>query len=143
MKRREFITLLGSAAAWPLTTHAQQGERMRRVGMLVTLAAEDRMASARLAALAQGLQELGWIVGRNVQIETQWGGGDPGNAPGDRLARFGAQNGAFCWLFGNTISRDFSVHPDVARCETCPATATAPGVLSAEASVGGMAGAPP
>src|SRR5262249_9295361 len=51
---------------------------MRRVGILVSLAAEDTMASARLAALAQGLQELGWIVGRNVQIETRWGGGDPG-----------------------------------------------------------------
>ena len=77
--RRNFITLLGgAAAAWPLAARAQQPDRMRRVGVLVSLAAQDQMASARLAALAQGLQELGWIVGRNVQIETRWGGGDPG-----------------------------------------------------------------
>ena len=74
MKRREFITLLGgAAAAWPLAVRAQQPERMRRIGVLMNLAADDPLAQARNAALLQGLQELSWTVGRNVQIEYRWG----------------------------------------------------------------------
>ena len=69
MKRREFITLLGgAAAAWPLAAHAQQGERVRRIGALMYLAADDPESPARVAAFAGGLQELGWIEGGNIQI---------------------------------------------------------------------------
>jgi putative tryptophan/tyrosine transport system substrate-binding protein len=72
MRRREFIMLLGGAAAWPLTARAQQGERVRRVGVLVNLTADDPEASARVTALAQGLQQLGWTVGRNIRIDYRW-----------------------------------------------------------------------
>jgi ABC-type uncharacterized transport system substrate-binding protein len=73
MKRREFITMLGGAAAWPLAARAQQGERVRRIGVLMILAADDAESSARVAALTQGLQQSGWTAGRNVQIEYRWG----------------------------------------------------------------------
>ena len=76
MRRREFIGLLGAAAAWPLAARAQQGERVRRVGVLLNLAADDPEAPARVTAFAQGLGELGWTVGRNVMIDYRWGGGD-------------------------------------------------------------------
>jgi len=77
-KRREFITLLGgAAAAWPLAAHAQQGGRMRRVGVLQNLASDDPAEQARLMAFGQGLQELGWTIGRNVRIENRWSAGDP------------------------------------------------------------------
>jgi putative ABC transport system substrate-binding protein len=72
MKRREFITLLGSAAAWPLAARAQQGERARRIGVLMALAADDPDAQMRITAFLQGLQQLGWTAGRNLQIETRW-----------------------------------------------------------------------
>jgi putative ABC transport system substrate-binding protein len=75
--RREFIRLFGSAAAaWPLAARAQQPDRMRRIGVLMNLAADDTEAQARLAAFLQGLQELGWTVGRNVQIDYRWGAAD-------------------------------------------------------------------
>jgi hypothetical protein len=73
MKRREFITLLGGAAAWPLATQAQQSGKMRRVGVLMNLAAEDPESLRRVTAFVQGLQELGWTVGRNLQIDYRWG----------------------------------------------------------------------
>jgi putative tryptophan/tyrosine transport system substrate-binding protein len=77
-RRREFITLLGgAAAAWPLAARAQQGEPMRRIGLL-TGVADDQEGQARVAALKQGLQELGWTEGRNIQIETRFGGADAG-----------------------------------------------------------------
>src|SRR5262245_62758290 len=76
MRRREFITLLGGAAAWPLVARAQQGERMRRIGVLIGSAADDPQAPPRIAALAQGLQELGWIADRNVRIDYRFGGGN-------------------------------------------------------------------
>jgi len=73
MKRREFITLLGGAAAgWPLAARAQQGERVRRVGVLMALAADDPDAQIRITAFLQGLQQLGWTAGHNLQIETRW-----------------------------------------------------------------------
>jgi hypothetical protein len=81
IRRRDFITLLGGAAAWPLATQAQQPERMRRIGVLMNLAADDTEAQARLAAFSQGLQELGWTVGRNVQIDYRWGAADPNHVP--------------------------------------------------------------
>src|SRR5262249_52315852 len=74
-RRREVITLLGGAATWPLAARAQQRERMRRIGVLMNLAAGDAEGETRFAAFLQGLQELGWGVGRNVRIETRWGAG--------------------------------------------------------------------
>jgi len=77
MSRREFITLLGSAAvAWPLDARAQQRERMRRIGVLMHLAADDPEGQSRLAAFLQGLQEAGWAVGRNVTIDVRWAAAD-------------------------------------------------------------------
>ena len=76
MRRREFVAMLGGAAAWPLAARAQQPERMRRIGVLLSLAADYPQAPARVTALAQGLQELGWMVGRNVRIDYRWGGGN-------------------------------------------------------------------
>ena len=75
MRRREFITLLGgAAAAWPLAAQAQQGERMRRVGILLPATADDLDFQAWIAAFLQGLGQLGWIVGRNLRIDTRWAG---------------------------------------------------------------------
>src|SRR5215475_4155882 len=86
LTRRQFITLLGSAAVWSLTARAQQGERMRRIGVLVSLPADDPQAQVRNAALLQGLQELGWTVGRNVRIDFRWGAGNV-----DRIRRDAAE----------------------------------------------------
>jgi putative ABC transport system substrate-binding protein len=77
IERRHFITLLGgAAAAWPLAASAQQREHMRRIGVLVNTAAEDAEGQARLIAFVQGLQQLGWTEGRNVQIDYRWASGD-------------------------------------------------------------------
>jgi putative tryptophan/tyrosine transport system substrate-binding protein len=87
MKRREFITLLGGAAvAWPLAAGAQQPERIRRVGVLTNLVADDPESQARVGAFLQGLQESGWAVGRNVRMDYRWGGGDA-----DRTRRYAAE----------------------------------------------------
>jgi putative ABC transport system substrate-binding protein len=76
MKRREFITLLGGAGAWPLTARAQQPGRMRRIGVFLPAAAGDPESMSTIAAFLQGLQELGWTEGRNVRIEFRWGAGN-------------------------------------------------------------------
>src|SRR5215813_9440181 len=77
MKRREFITLLGgAAAAGPLTARAQQGERMRRIGVLMPADADNPDNQARLAAFLQGLQQFGWAVGRNLRIDLRWAAGE-------------------------------------------------------------------
>jgi putative ABC transport system substrate-binding protein len=86
VKRREFITLLGGAAAWPLAARAQQGERMRRVGVLMNRAADNPEGQARLAAFLQALQQLGWNDGRNVRIDTRWGEDDA-----DRERKYAAE----------------------------------------------------
>ena len=78
MRRREFITLLGGATAWPIAARAQQPERMRRIGVLAPTAPDDAEAQTRFAALRQGLQRFGWIEGRNLQIDARWGAGDAG-----------------------------------------------------------------
>jgi len=76
MRRREFITLLGGATVpWPLAARAQQPERMRRIGMLIPLNADDKVAQDRIAVFVQGLKELGWIEGRNVQFDIRLGAG--------------------------------------------------------------------
>src|SRR5215468_2619824 len=73
MRRRDFITFLGGAAAgWPLAAKAQQSERVRRIGVLMNRAADNPEGQDRLAAFHQGLQELGWGIGRNVRIDTRW-----------------------------------------------------------------------
>src|SRR4051794_34455365 len=79
MKRREFITVLGGATAWPFAARAQQSEHMRRIGVLMTTAADDPEGQARLAAFVQGLQQLGWTDGSNVRIDTRWTGGNADN----------------------------------------------------------------
>jgi putative tryptophan/tyrosine transport system substrate-binding protein len=77
IRRREFITLLGgAAAAWPLAGQAQQGERMRRVGVLMNIAADDPEAQARMTAFVQELAQLGWMAGKNVKIDSRWSAGD-------------------------------------------------------------------
>jgi putative ABC transport system substrate-binding protein len=83
MRRREFMTLLGAAAAWPLTGRAQQGTPTRRVGVLTNRAADDPELQTRYAAFLQGLQEAGWAVGRNVRIDFRWSGEDA-----DRIRAF-------------------------------------------------------
>jgi putative ABC transport system substrate-binding protein len=77
VKRREFIALIGGAAAWPLPAWAQQRERMRRIGVLMSYAADDPAGQARLLALAQELAQSGWIDGRNVRIDVRWAAVDP------------------------------------------------------------------
>jgi putative tryptophan/tyrosine transport system substrate-binding protein len=75
--RREFVTLLGgAAAAGPLAARAQQGERIRRVGVLMNTTPDEPDSQARVTALAQGLQEAGWAVGRNLRIDTRWSSGN-------------------------------------------------------------------
>jgi putative tryptophan/tyrosine transport system substrate-binding protein len=78
MRRRTFISLVGAAAAWPLSARAQQRERVRRIGVLTNRAADDADGQARLAAFLQGLQEAGWGVGRNVRLDVRWNAGDAG-----------------------------------------------------------------
>src|SRR5258707_12897973 len=73
MKRRQFITLLGSTMAWPLAAQAQSSGRMRRIGIFMNLASDDPEGQSRNAAFLQGLQELGWAVGRNVRVDYRWG----------------------------------------------------------------------
>ena len=87
MKRREFITLLGGAAvAWPLAARAQKPERVRRIGVLMSTAADDPVAPPLVSAFAQGLQERGWTVGGNARIEYRWGASDL-----DRFRRYAAE----------------------------------------------------
>jgi putative ABC transport system substrate-binding protein len=71
-----FITLLGGATAWPLAARAQQSERIRHIGVLMNLPAEDAEGQARVAAFVAGLRESGWTDGRNLRVDTRWGGGD-------------------------------------------------------------------
>ena len=87
MRRRQFITLLGgAAAAWPFAARAQQPERMRRIGVLMNVAADDPEAQARKVAYLTGLREHGWIEGRNIRIESRWAAGDA-----ERLRRDAAE----------------------------------------------------
>src|SRR5215813_14741609 len=73
MRRREFITLLGGAASWPLAARAQQGDRVRRIGVLMAHPESDPEFKAYLGAFREGLQKLGWTEGRNIRIDSRWG----------------------------------------------------------------------
>jgi ABC-type uncharacterized transport system substrate-binding protein len=85
--RRKFLaTLGGAAAAWPLAARGQQPERVRRIGVLMPLAADDTEGQVRNAAFLQGLQELGWTVGRNLRLDYRWAAGDA-----DRLRSYAAE----------------------------------------------------
>ena len=77
MKRREFITLLGGAAAWPLAARARQPAGMRRIGVLTAFADNDAEAQANITAFRQSLEKVGWIEGRNLTIDYRWGDADP------------------------------------------------------------------
>jgi hypothetical protein len=77
MRRRDFMRLLGGAATtWPLGARAQQGEPLRRIGVLMSTAADDPEGQARIAAFQQGLQQFNWTIGRNVRIDSRWPAGD-------------------------------------------------------------------
>src|SRR5215470_11973017 len=87
LRRREFIKVIAGTAAWPLTARAQQGERMRRMGVLSSGGAvDDSETKTFLAAFRQGLEQLGWTEGRNVQIDARFGQGD-----GDRIRKYAAE----------------------------------------------------
>ena len=77
MKRRQFITLLGGAATWPLAARAQQPAGMRRIGVLTAFADNDAEAQANITAFRQSLEKVGWIEGRNLAIDYRWGDADP------------------------------------------------------------------
>jgi putative tryptophan/tyrosine transport system substrate-binding protein len=104
MRRREFIAELGSAAAWPIAARAQQPDRMRRIGVLMSLDENDPEAKSYLAAFTQGLAELGWTDGRNMRIDVRWAGADVG-----RIGMFAKE------LVG--------LQPDVILVNSTPATA--------------------
>jgi putative ABC transport system substrate-binding protein len=74
VKRREFITLISGAAAWPLVARAQQGERVRRIGVLSGLGENDPQGRARIGAFQEELQKLGWTLGRNIELDVRWAG---------------------------------------------------------------------
>jgi ABC-type uncharacterized transport system substrate-binding protein len=86
MNRRTLFTLIGGAAAWPLAARAQQAERMRRIGVLIALAADDPQGQARIVAFVQALQQSGWTDGRNVRIDIRWATGDP-----ERIRKYAAE----------------------------------------------------
>jgi putative tryptophan/tyrosine transport system substrate-binding protein len=86
LKRREFIALLGGAAAWPLAARAQQSERVRRIGVLMSLAADDLDGQARVATFRQVMEQLGWNDDRNVRIDIRWAAGDA-----DRIRQHAAE----------------------------------------------------
>ena len=118
IRRREFITLLGgAAAAWPLAARAQQPERMRRIGVLMNLAADDPEGQARIAAFLQGLQQLGWTDGRNVRIDTRWAAGDA-----DRSRRYAAELVALApdvILASGSLGRGGRCYRRPAPCRSC------------------------
>jgi putative tryptophan/tyrosine transport system substrate-binding protein len=101
--RREFVTLLASTAAWPFAARAQHSERMRRIGVLMGLVANDPEAQSRVAAFENGLRELGWVKGRNLSIEYRWAG--DGNGLRDHAAEL------------------LAMEPDLILANTTPVTA--------------------
>jgi putative ABC transport system substrate-binding protein len=103
MRRREFITLIGGAAVWPLTAHAQQPDRMKRIGVLMAIEADDSLRASYVGALLEGLKTFGWVEGRNFKIEYRWAGGNV-----DRM---------------KTLAKELAAsHLDVILAHTSPAT---------------------
>ena len=86
MRRRDFLKVTAGSIAWPLAAHAQQGERVRCIGVLLPSAADDPEYEARMKAFSERLAQLGWVDGRNIQIEKRWGVGDP-----ERTRKFAAE----------------------------------------------------
>ena len=82
IQRREFITLLGGAAAWPLAARAQQGDRVRRIGVLMPYDENDPVAKTMVSAFTQALADLGWTDGRNVRMDVRFANGDPNRIRG-------------------------------------------------------------
>src|SRR5262245_36418036 len=78
MRRREFLGIAGGVAAWPMTARAQQSQRVRRIGVLMNVPADDPIAAARLNAFVLGLGQLGWTDGHNMTIDIRWGAPDAG-----------------------------------------------------------------
>src|SRR6516165_11094626 len=117
MIRRDFITLLGGAAAWPLAAHAQQGGRVRRVGVLMNAAATEVEYQGYLAAFVQEMRRLGWSEGQNLRIDVRWNAGDAG------LARMYAAE--LLGLMPNVILADSTVNLSAIR----QATGTVPVVF--------------
>ena len=76
MRRRDFVAGLGSAAAWPLAARGQQGDRVRRIGVLMSLDENDSWGKPRVSAFTQVLVDLGWTAGRNVRMDFRWAGDD-------------------------------------------------------------------
>ena len=76
IRRRNFLATLGATVAWPLATHAQQHERLRRIGIIMPTSSDVAEYQVRIDALLQELQQLGWIIGRNIRIDTRWTKGD-------------------------------------------------------------------
>ena len=80
LRRRDFITLLGGAVAWPLSARAQQGDRVRRIGVLMPFDETDPVGKTAVSAFTQTLASLGWIDGRNVRMDLRWYGDDSNRA---------------------------------------------------------------
>jgi hypothetical protein len=101
IRRREFITLLGgAAAAWPLAARAQQPERVRLVGIILPATADDVEFQARVGAFLQGLQQLGWSIGRNLRIDTRWATANEGAIFADTRRNWPRLLRTSFWLMG-------------------------------------------
>ena len=87
MNKRDFITLLGGAVAWPLAARAQQPERIRRIGVLMPATADDPEFQARVGAFLQALALSSWTIGANVRIDTHWAGANAATAIGEPIRR--------------------------------------------------------
>jgi len=105
MGRREFMLLGGAAAAWPLAAWAQQRERMRRIGVLLSTVESDPTGLEYITAFAQGLAELGWTVGRNVRIDTRWAAADA-----DRIRKYAEELVALAAKTKNVSADGPSIH---------------------------------
>ena len=116
IRRREFITLVGGAAVWPLAARAQDRERLRRVGVLLPATADDAGYQARVGAFLQGLQQLGWRIGQNVQVDIRWATPDA-DVIRRHAAELAAQAPHVILAFGaSTVGPMLQV---LARCRSC------------------------